>query len=97
MIPGVPPSYLQQADNSHAPEWAVDILTANGSVAVPDLPADECGFVFPRPFTQRAPQEKDLSIETITLSTIGGFKCVQPMGVVRMDFVAVDSATASAL
>lgn len=66
-------------------------------IAVPDLPADECGFVFPRPFTQRAPQEKDLSIETITLSTIGGFKCVQPMGVVRMDFVAVNSATASAL
>ena len=64
-------------------------------IAVPDLPADECGFVFPRPFTQRSPQEVDLKISTITHSKIGGFKCVQPLGVFRLDFVAVDNATAA--
>ena len=63
-------------------------LTGRCWIAVPDLPADECGFVFPRPFTQRAPQEIDLKIRTITHSKIGGFKCTQPLGVVRMDFLA---------
>lgn len=64
-------------------------------IAVPDLPVDECGFVMSRPFTQRSPQEQDLKISTITHSKIGGFKCLQPLGVVRMDFVAVDNDTAA--
>ncbi|MEC9048864.1 MAG: major capsid family protein [Planctomycetota bacterium] len=64
-------------------------------IALPDLPADECGFVMVEPFTQRPPQEHDLKITTATHSKFGGFKCVQPLGVVRMDFVAADSQTAA--
>ncbi len=64
-------------------------------IAVPDAPVDECGFVLTRPFTQRAPQEQDLKISTITHSKIGGFKCVVPLGVVRLDFIAIDDDTAA--
>lgn len=64
-------------------------------IGVPDAPVDECGFVLTRPFTQRAPQERDLQVKTITHSKIGGFKCIVPLGVVRLDFIAIDDATAA--
>jgi len=64
-------------------------------IAVPDAPADQCGFVLSRPFTQRPPQADRLKVTTITHSKIGGFKCIVPLGVVRLDFIADDNATAS--
>jgi hypothetical protein len=99
MFPDVEFDTLPECDASKRsnPKTGVNDSGVSGRcwIAVPDLPADECGFVFPRPFTQRAPQESDLKISTITHSKIGGFKCVQPLGVIRLDFVAVDNATAA--
>jgi len=84
-------------DNRLNPKTGINDSGLSGQcwIAVPDLPADECGFVMARPFTQRAPQEVDLKITSITHSKIGGFKCLQPLGVVRMDFVAPDNNTAT--
>lgn len=78
------------------PHGAASGLRGKCWLALPDMPADECGFVFPRPFTLRAPQLVDLQITVITHAKFGGFKCTVPVAVTRMDFLAKDSATASA-
>ena len=65
-------------------------------IAVPVAPADECGFVFSRPLTQLAPQQDGFKLRVLAHAKFGGFKCLIPLAVVRMDFVARDNDTVPA-
>jgi hypothetical protein len=70
------------------PETRTDDSGISGDfmMALPSDDSDQLAFLSARPFSQEAPQQTDLKIETITHEKIGGCKCQIPKAVVVMRF-----------